>query len=65
MAHSLVTHGYTVTHAYHIELQRGATGDANSRSYSLADLIEMHVARYKLVVGVDHADEGAVQFLRC
>jgi hypothetical protein len=31
----------------------------------LADLIEMHVAWYKLVVGVDHADEGAVQFLRC
>ena len=61
--HSRVAHGDAVAHGDGGELHRGAPGSADACLHRLGDLVQVHVPGHDLVIGADHADEGALQLL--
>jgi hypothetical protein len=52
-------HGYAVADTNGLELEWNSSSDAYARFDRLAQLVQMDVAGYKLIIGVDDADEGA------
>ena len=58
-----MAHGDAVTHGDGGELHRGAAGGPDAGLDGLGNLVQVHVAGDDLIVGTDHADERALQFL--
>ncbi len=61
--HAHMAHGDAVAHGDGGELDGGAAGGADAGLDGLGDLVQVHVAGDDLVVGADHADQGALQLL--
>ena len=57
--HAHVAHGDAVAHGD----GGGAAGGADAGLHGLGDLVQVHVAGDDLVIGADHADQGALQLL--
>jgi len=56
--HALMAHGNSIADSYGLKFERHASSRANARLHSLAQPVQMDVAGYKIIEGVDDSDEG-------
>ena len=61
--HAHMAHGDAVAHGDGGELHRRAPGRPDTGLDGFGDLVQVHVAGDDLIVGADHADQRALQFL--
>ena len=61
--HADVAHSDAVAHGDGGELHRRAPGTPDAGLDRLGNFVQIHVAGDDLIVGADHADEGALQLL--
>ena len=61
--HADMAHGDAVAHGDGGELHRRAPGAPDAGFDGFGDFVQVHVAGNDLIVGADHADEGALQLL--
>ena len=61
--HAHMTHGDAVAHGDGGEHNGGAPGGPDPGLHRLGDLIQVHVAGHDLVIGADHAHQGAGELL--
>ncbi len=58
-----MAHGDAVIHGDGIELAWNAAGLADGFGHPIAQILQMHMPRYELGVGIDHGNDGLAKLL--